>query len=623
MIIYRNDKAGFLRDAFEHDIEDVVLASYREQTGKGVSKQEIRSWASSLVYMAKVMNTDDIPSTAGVAIEYTIPQSSKRVDFIVSGKTAENQSAAVIVELKQWDKVELTEKDAIVITALGGAPRETSHPSYQAWSYAALLKGFNEAVYDGGITLHPCAYLHNYPPPGGAVVDVVYEHHIQKAPIFLRGPDERNKLREFIQTHVKIGDNGQTLYDIENGRIRPSKGLADAMEGLLKGNDEFVLIDDQKVVYENALAAAKRDDGQRRVILVDGGPGTGKSVVAINLLVALTRAGLTSKYVTKNAAPRAVYEARLVGSFRKSEFSHMFAGSGQFTKTEPDSFDALVVDEAHRLNEKSGLFANLGENQIKELIQSAHTTIFFVDNDQRVHLRDIGHSEEILRWASKLGAQATMMKLESQFRCNGSDGYLAWVDNTLQVRPTANEQLEDGAFDFQVFDSPTELHMAIIKRNLESNRARLVAGYCWPWPSKKDVRQFDIVIPEHGFEARWNLAQDGSLWIMAEQSVAEVGCIHTCQGLEVDYVGVIIADDLVVRDGKVVCQPEARARSDQSIKGWKKLVKEDPIEGKARLDAIIKNTYRTLMTRGMKGCYVYCRDPETSEYFRARMRRGN
>lgn len=571
------------------------------------------------MYMAKVVKTDDIPDNAGIAIEYTIPQTSKRVDFIISGKTDGDQPTAIIVELKQWDKVELTDKDAVVITALGGAPRETSHPSYQAWSYAALLKGFNEAVYEGGITLHPCAYLHNYPPPGGAVVDYVYEHHIERAPVFLRGPDERDKLRKFIQTHVKVGDNGQTLYDIENGRIRPSKGLADAMEGLLKGNEEFVLVDEQKVVYENALAAAKREDGKRRVILIDGGPGTGKSVVAINLLVALTRAGLTSKYVTKNAAPRAVYEARLVGSFRKSEFSHMFAGSGQFTKTEPDSFDTLVVDEAHRLNEKSGLFANLGENQIKELIQAARTTIFFVDNDQQIHLKDIGHSEEIIRWSSELGAQVTMMKLESQFRCNGSDGFLAWIDNTLQVRPTANETLEPGEFDFQVFDSPNDLHMAIIERNFERNRARMVAGYCWPWPSKKDIREFDIVIPEHNFEARWNLAKDGGLWIMAEQSVAEIGCIHTCQGLEVDYVGVIIGDDLVVRDGEVMCRPEARASSDQSIKGWKKLMKEDPVGGKARLDAIIKNTYRTLMTRGMKGCYVYCTDKETAEYFRARI----
>lgn len=230
MIIYRNDKAGFLHDAFEEEIEDVVLESYHKQTGGQVSRNEIRSWASSLMYMAKVVKTDDIPDNAGIAIEYTIPQTNKRVDFIISGKTDDDQATAIIVELKQWDKVELTDKDAVVITALGGAPRETSHPSYQAWSYAALLKGFNEAVYEGGITLHPCAYLHNYPPPGGAVVDYVYEHHIERAPIFLRGPEERDKLRQFIRSHVKVGDNGQTLYDIENGRIRPSKGLADAME---------------------------------------------------------------------------------------------------------------------------------------------------------------------------------------------------------------------------------------------------------------------------------------------------------------------------------------------------------------------------------------------------------
>lgn len=619
MIIYQNDKEGFLRDVFTLDIEDIVLESYHRRTGKRVSKQEVRSWASSLVYMARAMHTDSIPDNCGVAIEYTIPQTSKRVDFIISGKDSDGLPVAIIVELKQWEQAEMTTKDAVVVTRYSAGLAETSHPSYQAWSYAALLKGFNEAVYNEGIQLQPCAYLHNYPPPGGALLDAFYATHLERAPLFLRGPEERDRLRDFVLTHVKAGDGGQALYEIEHGRIRPSKGLADAIAGLLEGHDEFVLVDDQKVVYENALAAARIEDGRRRVILIDGGPGTGKSVVAINLLVALTRAGLTTKYVTKNAAPRAVYEARLVGSFRKSEFSHLFAGSGQFTATEPDSFDTLVVDEAHRLNEKSGLFSNLGENQIKELIQAARTTIFFVDDAQQVTLKDIGHSQEIASWARKMGAKTIFMELESQFRCNGSDGYLEWIDNTLQVRETTSEMLGSGEFDFRVLDSPQDLHMEIIRRNLERNRARLVAGYCWPWPSKKDPSKFDINIPEHKFHARWNLTKDGSLWIMAEESVAEVGCIHTCQGLEVDYVGVIIGDDLVVREGEVICRPEARATSDQSIKGWKQLTKQDPEAAKARLDGIIKNTYRTLLTRGMKGCYVYCTDRETADYFRARL----
>jgi DUF2075 family protein len=179
--------------------------------------------------------------------------------------------------------------------------------------------------------------------------------------------------------------------------------------------------------------------------------------------------------------------------------------------------------------------------------------------------------------------------------------------------------LESGAFDFQVFDTPNELHSRIVEKNKVNNKARLVAGYCWQWPSKKAPEVFDVVLPEFNFRKRWNLTQDGSLWIVAPESVEEIGCIHTCQGLEVDYIGVIVGDDFVVRNGVVICQPEKRASSDKSIFGWKRLLAEQPIAGKQQLDLLIKNTYRTLMTRGMKGCYIYCTDKETAAYFRSRI----
>jgi hypothetical protein len=115
---------------------------------------------------------------------------------------------------------------------------------------------------------------------------------------------------------------------------------------------------------------------------------------------------------------------------------------------------------------------------------------------------------------------------------------------------------------------------------------------------------------------KWNLTTDGSLWIVNPKSVNEIGCIHTCQGLEVDYIGVIIGPDLLARDGRVLTQPAARAKGDSSVKGYKKLVAEKPEEGKALVRAIIKNTYRTLMTRGMKGCYVYCVDKGLEGYLR-------
>lgn len=620
MIIYQNQKSGFLHDVHHRDIEEVIHEAFRAKIGHKVSKEEVRSWANSLAYMGKVLVDDDIPDDCGVAIEYNIPQTAKRVDFLLTGKTADQKDCLVIVELKQWETAQKTEKDAIVVTRFAKGTAEVSHPSYQAWSYAALLEGYNEAVYDGGIQLSPCAYLHNYADHDGAICDPFYADHIRRAPVFLKGEDERRHLQEFIKKHVRYGDKAQTLFRIEGGRIRPSKSLADGLVGLLKGNPEFVLIDDQKLVYETALGQARKVQEQgKRVLIVEGGPGTGKSVVAVNLLVGLTNAGLVAKYVTKNAAPRAVYEARLTGSFKKSHISNLFVGSGAFTETKTNEFDALVVDEAHRLNEMSGLYRNLGEHQVKEIINASRYSVFFVDESQKVTLQDVGDKDTIHQWAKVLGATVQEMTLSSQFRCSGSDGYLAWLDHTLDIRETANDHLDVAEFDFRVIDSPSELRQLILQKNSERNRARMVAGYCWKWPSKKDASAYDIVMPEHGFQARWNLTKDGGLWMVSPDSVEEVGCIHTCQGLEVDYIGVIVGDDLVVRDGEVVTRPEKRASSDRSIQGWKQLAKVNADLAHEKTDAIIKNTYRTLMTRGMRGCYVYFTDRETADFFRSRL----
>ena len=620
MIIYQNQKSGFLHDVHHRDIEEVIHEAFRAKIGHKVSKEEVRSWANSLAYMGKVLVDDDIPDDCGVAIEYNIPQTAKRVDFLLTGKTADQKDCLVIVELKQWETAQKTEKDAIVVTRFARGTAEVSHPSYQAWSYASLLEGYNEAVYDGGIQLSPCAYLHNYADHDGAICDPFYADHIRRAPVFLKGEDERRRLQEFIKAHVRYGDKAQTLFRIEGGRIRPSKSLADGLVGLLKGNPEFVLIDDQKLVYETALGQARKVQEQgKRVLIVEGGPGTGKSVVAVNLLVGLTNAGLVAKYVTKNAAPRAVYESRLTGSFKKSHISNLFVGSGAFTETNTNEFDALVVDEAHRLNEMSGLYRNLGEHQVKEIINASRYSVFFVDESQKVTLQDVGDKDTIHQWAKVLGATVQEMTLSSQFRCSGSDGYLAWLDHTLDIRETANDHLDVAEFDFRVIDSPSELRQLILQKNSERNRARMVAGYCWKWPSKKDASAYDIVMPEHGFQARWNLTKDGGLWMVSPDSVEEVGCIHTCQGLEVDYIGVIVGDDLVVRDGQVVTHPEKRASSDNSIKGWKKLAKINADLAHEKTDAIIKNTYRTLMTRGMRGCYVYFTDRETADFFRSRL----
>ena len=387
---------------------------------------------------------------------------------------------------------------------------------------------------------------------------------------------------------------------------------------MLKGNREFIMLDEQKVVYEEILNESRQSakDDKKRVVIVKGGPGTGKSVVAVNLLAELTKEDQFCQYVSKNSAPRNVYRKKLKGSIRKSSVDNMFKGSGIYTETDNNMIDTILVDEAHRLNEKSGMFHNMGENQIKEIIHAAKCSVFFIDESQRVTLQDIGRVDEIRKWAEEEKAQVTEMELVSQFRCNGSDGYLAWLDNTLEIRDTANFDMEDINYDIRILDSPEKMQELIIERNRTShNRARILAGYCWNWKKEgvNDPSVHDIKIGD--FEISWNL-KNTTTFAIDEDSIHEAGCIHTSQGLEFDYVGVIIGDDMRYENGMVVTDFTKRARTDQSLKGIKKLYKENPKLAEKEADEIIKNTYRTLMTRGMKGCYVYCTDQRLAAYLK-------
>ncbi len=611
-LIYTWTKKQLSNEIFK--IDDIIEQKFLDVLWRKVAPNEKMSRKNSLLYMNTILGDDAIPGDCWIAIEYHIPQTSKRIDFIITWRSEEDKENIVIIELKQRSEAELTDKDGVVVTRFQHWTKETPHPSYQAWSYAALLQWFNMTVYTENIQLRPCAYLHNYTKDDWVLKNERYQEYIDKAPVFLK--DDYQKLQEFIKKFIKYWDSTQTMFRIEKWEIRPSKALADSMVWLINNNQEFVMIDEQKVVYENAISLSKLSSQENKnVLIVEWWPGTWKSVVAINLLVALTKAWLVTKYVTKNAAPRTVYESKLTGTLKKTEFSNMFSSSWSFVDCMPNMFGALIVDEAHRLNEKSWIYKNKWENQIKELIRAAKCTIFFIDEDQKVTLHDIGETEEIIKRARHYGAKIHKFELSSQFRCNGSDWYLSWLDNTLQIRETANTTLEDVKYDFQIVSDPNQLRDMIYEKNKINNKARLVAWYCRNWVSKKNPTSYDIVMPEYNFGMRWNLATDWNLWIIKPESVSEIWCIHTCQWLEMDYVWVIVWDDFVIRNGKVVTQPQFRAKSDASIKWYKSRIQKLWIDGEILVDAIIKNTYRTLMTRGMKGCYVYFTDKETEERF--------
>lgn len=615
MIVYQEAKKQFLHDVRLDLIEDKIEQKVRERLHKKTASNEFMSWMNSMQYMYKVMEDKSIPDESMIAIEYRIPNSNKRVDFIVSGEDQMGRESAVVIELKQWQKMEKVEsKEAIVKTNLHGRNVETIHPSYQAWSYVSMIEDYNEDVRRYKINLKPCAYLHNYRlKENDDLVNECYEYYIDKAPVFTRGDTDR--LSKFISKYIKKG-NPDVLYHIDHGRIVPSKSLQDSLSSMLRGNQEFTLIDDQKVVFERALEIVKKEE-KKKVYIVHGGPGTGKTVLAINMLVAILNMDQNVMYVTKNSAPREVYRKKLTdGKYRKAYIDNLFKGSGSFTEAISDDFDCLIVDEAHRLNEKSGMFQNLGENQVKEIINAAKTSIFFVDDFQMVTTKDIGSTNEIKKWCRYFDAEVYEDTLLSQFRCNGSDSYLSWIDNVLEINLEATDDF-DFDYDIRICDSPEEVRELILEKNKINNKSRMVAGYCWNWikEGKNNSDIHDIQIGDFGMS--WNLGSS-STWAIDPESVNEIGCIHTCQGLEFDYVGVIIGEDLRYDDG-IITDFTKRARTDQSLKGLKGLYKKNKEEALKIADRIIKNTYRTLLTRGQKGCYIYCVDKDLQEYLKKRL----
>ena len=553
MLVYSGLKSDFLNAVEQDSIASEIEENIYNKMHRRSAQSEFRSWENSLEYMYKVLNDAAIPVNSGIAIEYNIPQTSKRVDFIISGYGENKDPNVVIIELKQWDKVDTIDgQDALVETYTGGAVRKVVHPSYQAWSYAAMIYDYNQNVQSGNIVLHPCAYMHNYRKNNPEKLEEnQYREYVEDAPIFGRG--EVSKLREFIKKSVKIGDDKQLLYDIDNGKIKPSKSLQDSIKSMIEGNQEFIMLDEQKVVYEEILSKSLKciKDQKKRTVIVKGGPGTGKTVVAINLLAKLTNEGLFVQYTSKNSAPRNVYAKKLTGH-KKSSINNMFKGAGSYIDAEANIIDTIICDEGHRLTARTQLGPKIaGENQIKEIINASLCSVFLIDESQRVTLKDIGTVNEIRKWADQLDSQVTEMELLSQFRCNGSDGYLAWIDDTLEIRDTANFDMKDIDYDIKIVDSPNEVRNLIIERNKVCNHARILAGYCWEWlkAQQNNTEYHDIKIDD--FEMSWNLG-NSTTFAIDENSVDEIGCIHTSQGLEFDYVGVIIGDDMRYENGHII-----------------------------------------------------------------------
>lgn len=504
MIVYSGNKRLFIEDVRDGVIADKIQTLLRERGLSGGQDREFDSWHNSMQFMRNIVDDPEIADDVQVAIEYNIPHTSKRVDFIILGSDEAGKDNIVIVELKQWSQAEIVDDQMhyCVRTYVANDNRIVCHPSYQAFSYSRFMANYSQVIQDQHVHLVPCAYLHNYKPEfKSALISDIYKEWFTAAPFFIR--NETREFSAFLKKYIqKKSSRGDLLYLVENGRIKPSKSLQDALSNMVSGVPEFTLLDEQAVCFDMCMRTMAQcfEDKKKRTIVIQGGPGTGKSVLAVNLLMSMINKGLNAAYVTKNSAPRQAFLSLLSenNARRRVDIEHLFRSPFGLNKAKSNDYDCLIVDEAHRLVKK--MYGDWGgENQVKECINASALTIFLLDEDQAVTKSDIGSVDEIRNWCDALGSRMILNKetvLVSQFRCNGSDAYIQFIDGLLQrnkeVIPISLSELN---YDFRVFDSATEMRDALREKNQINNKARMVAGYCYDWNVKNHRGDYDIMLP--------------------------------------------------------------------------------------------------------------------------------
>ena len=619
MLLYQGTSDEFVLETTKNAIVDKLEGAFKREMGYNPAESERRSWQNSLRAMALVVASSGLKKH-GVGIEYQLPGSSKRLDFMITGLSVDKKKEAVIIELKQWEKTEPGDGDKVV-TFVGQRERDVLHPSVQVGNYRQYLSDQLVALHEGetSIRLSACSYLHNYSlDKDDPLLEEKFKAVVQKNPIFSK--DDVDKLVTYLNNFVPQSDNGEVLEEIVKSKANPSKKLLEEIHRVVKDDSRYVLLDEQIVAYNRIVAEVKKSakTGEKAAVIIRGGPGTGKSVIALNVMGELSRLGHNTHYVTGSKAFTETIR-KILGT-RGAQQVKFF---NSYMAAEAGAIDVMVCDEAHRIRKTSNNMytkkdKRSNKTQLEELFDASKVAVFFIDDRQVVRPDEIGSSVLIKEFAQSRGIRLYECDLTAQFRCNGSDAFINWVNHTLQIDVTANPFWEaSNPYEFKVFNSPIELENAIHAKVKEGATARMSAGFCWKWsdPDSSGNLLDDVVVgdwrrPWDAKPGAGRLAKGippAALWAYDPNGIGQVGCVYTAQGFEFDYIGVIIGKDLIYR----------------SDKGWVG-VKEESYDtmvkrSKDKFVDLVKNTYRVLLTRGMKGCYVYFMDDETRKFFESRI----
>jgi DUF2075 family protein len=595
MRLYANHCKTFIEDCERNQIAEKLRISF-QLYAKNPSPSEFQSWQNSLRALALIFSRAGL-TNQGVMLEFQLPTNSKRIDCLLCGFAKDGTPTAVAIELKQWQTCEESAGDNEVSTFINGCVRDVLHPSAQVARYASYLRDNHEACYadETPIEVAACAYLHNYHShPADPLRAPKFAELLEVAPTF--SADDVDEFVKFLAGRVGGGDGLEVLRRMEENRYRPSKKLMDYVASVIKNNPEYTLLDEQQVAFDAVMTAARRGvhDRQKQIIIIKGGPGTGKSVLAINLVANLLSNHYSTHYVTGSKA--FTETLRKIMGPRGQE---LFTYTNGYVDAQANSVDVLVTDEAHRIrdvssnrftpaNKKSGL------KQLEELIAAARVSAFFIDDHQVVRPGEIG-----------------------SVAYNGSDAFVRWINTMLGIDDRPRFEWNDhDAFDFRIFQSPEALENAIKDKVQAGATGRLAAGFCWPWsdPNKDGTLQADVVLGN--FSRPWNARPDSgrlaagipksSLWAYHPNGINQVGCVYTAQGFEFDYAGIIFGQDLRFDSSRDAWVGDKTKSHDSTVK-----------KSKDDFTRLVKNTYRVLLSRGMKGCYVCFVDAETEAYFRS------
>ncbi|MGW0414616.1 DNA/RNA helicase domain-containing protein [Streptomyces collinus] len=615
-MLFRESAQTIAERALDSSLYLHLTEQFAHMHGYRPSAAEVRSWERSIPALAAALNDAGLGEVE-IMLEYALPLNSKRADAVLAGvHPVTGEPSYVVVELKQWSQAEPDEDDP-ALCRIDAYAHPVLNPVEQVRRYCEYLVNFNGAVAEHPHRVSGVAYLHNATEFGvGGLRAIELDDRGQMFTGERRG--------EFIKhLRAKLSDKAagaRAADELQAGKTVPSRQLMAVAAQEVREREQFVLLDEQQVAYRlvlNAVRKARQSD-HKEIVVITGGPGTGKSVIALSLLGELYRQGVPALHATGSQS--FTKTMRKIAGSRKREVQDLFKYFNSFMTTEKNALDVLICDEAHRIRETSAnrftsAAHRTGRRQIDELIDVARVPVFLLDEHQVVRPGEMGTVEDIKAAAAAKGLQCRVVPLESQFRCGGSDAYLRWVVRLLGLQPGGPVVWEpDDRMQLLVADSPGELEAFLESRRAQGYGARMSAGYCWRWspePRPGAPLPADVVIGE--WARPWNLRGDRSvsgappsaLWATDPAGFGQVGCVYTAQGFEYDWSGVIIGPDLVWRGDRWITD---RTQSKDPV--FKKSTSD------ADVDRLIRNTYKVLLTRGMIGTIVYSTDPETREKLR-------